>query len=70
MSCRGKAIHALGECECYFKPRDFAQLVDKERVWVEFLIRLTRQRPADFRTSAEDDIATVMLRDRARWLRN
>jgi hypothetical protein len=68
VSCRGKAIHALGECD--FKPRDFAQLVDQERVWVEFLIRLTRQRPSDFRTSAEDDIATVMLRDRARWLRN
>jgi hypothetical protein len=31
MSCRGKAMHALGEFECYFKPADFLDLLELHR---------------------------------------
>ena len=37
MSSRGKAMHALGEYECHFKPRDFAELLEGAGV-----VRLTR----------------------------
>jgi hypothetical protein len=37
MSCCGKAMPAWGECECYFKPRDFAELLDNERQWFALL---------------------------------
>jgi hypothetical protein len=30
MSCRGKTLHDLGECDCYFKPRDFLELLERE----------------------------------------
>jgi hypothetical protein len=43
MSCRGKAMHALGECDCYLKPRDFLTLPESERRWFEILMRLTRR---------------------------
>jgi hypothetical protein len=52
-----------------FKPRDFAEMLDKERVWTEFLLRLIHQRASCPKVD-ENDIATGMLRDRARWLRN
>lgn len=41
MSCRGRAMLALGECECYFKPRDFAELLDNERQWFALLDTLS-----------------------------
>jgi hypothetical protein len=44
MSCRGKAMHALGECDCYFKPADFVDLLEREREWFELLMDLSRQR--------------------------
>jgi hypothetical protein len=37
VSCRDKAMHALGECDCYFKPRDFVDLLERERRWFELL---------------------------------
>jgi hypothetical protein len=29
VSCRSKAMHALGECDCFFKPRDFLELLER-----------------------------------------
>jgi hypothetical protein len=59
MSCRGKAMHALGECDCYFKPRDFLEFLEKERQWFELLVRVRDPR-----------VRHVVIRVRARWLRN
>ena len=67
MSCRGKAIHALGECDCYFKPRDFLEFLEKERRWFELLdtlrhLRWQRMSPED---SPEGQAVILMLRHRA-----
>jgi hypothetical protein len=67
MSCRGKAMHALGECDCYFKPRDFLELVEKERKWFERLCALRDLRPEE---EMRDHLVRVMLREHERWLRN
>ncbi len=42
MSCRGKAMHALGDCDCYFKPADFLDLVELNRAWFQLLIEVGR----------------------------
>ena len=65
MTCRGKAMHALGECDYYFKPRDFVELVENER-------QCLAAKPGSGtspRTVPEGEAVAVMLRDRARWLR-
>jgi hypothetical protein len=72
MTCRGKAMHALGECDCDFKPRDFLELLAKERQWFDLLdalreLRWQRTVPEE---SPESLAVTLMLRHRARWLRN
>jgi hypothetical protein len=36
-------VHELGLCNC-FKPRDLAELLERERLWFELLMRLTRYR--------------------------
>jgi hypothetical protein len=69
MSCRGKDMHALGECDCYFKPLDFLVLLDKEHDWLELLLRLTHRR-AIYSEGIENEAISLMLRHRARWLRN
>jgi hypothetical protein len=69
MSCRGKAIHLLGECDCYFKPRDYLKLVKCEQAWLELLLRLIHHR-AYYPDAGENEIIGVMLRDRAHRLRN
>jgi len=72
MSCSGKAIHALGECDCYFKPSDFLELLDNERQWFELLNALRRQRwqRAWPEESPEGQAVILMLRDRPGWLKN
>ena len=72
MSCRSKAMHSLGECDCYFKPRDFLELLAKERQWFDLLdtlrhLRWQRTVPED---SPEGQAVIIMLRNRAHWLRN
>jgi hypothetical protein len=62
-------MHALAECDCYFKPRDFVALVEKERGWFELLQRLSRRRDS-YPRGIEAETLTLMLRDRARQLRN
>ena len=65
MSCRGKTLHALGQCDCCFKPADFLALVEKERRWFELVMRVeSLPQNAPLRTKY------VMLTERARWLRN
>ena len=72
MSCRWKALHSLGECDCFFKPRDFLALLDKERKWFDLLdtlrhLRWQRISPED---SPEGQAVILMLRERTRGLRN
>ena len=61
----GKAMHALGDCDCYFKPADFFDLFGAKRKWFQLLIEVG---------CAGGDIARhqvhVMLVERSRWLRN
>ena len=65
MSCRGKAMHALGDCDCYFKPAEFLDLLELNPAWFQLLIEVGR---------AGGDIARhrvhLMLVERSRWLRN
>jgi hypothetical protein len=65
MSCRGKAMHALGECDCYFKPANFLDLLQLNREWFQLLIEVG---------CAGGNIAKhqvrVMLVERTRWPRN
>ncbi len=65
MTCRGKAMHAPGECDCYFKPADFLDLLELNREWYQLLIEVG---------CAGGDIARhqvhVLLVERSRWLRN
>lgn len=72
MSRRSKAMHALGECDCFFKLRDFLELLERERQWFEMLDALRhlcwqRTSPEE---SPEGQAVIVMLRDRSRWVRN
>ena len=71
MNCRSKTLHARGECDC-FKPRDFLELLDKERTWFDLLdtlrhLRWQRPNPDD---SPEGQAVALMLRERTRGLRN
>jgi hypothetical protein len=68
MSCRGKTLHALGQCNCYFKPSDFVDLLAREACWLELLLRLARRR--DRPEGVETEAISIMLGDRARQLRN
>jgi hypothetical protein len=63
VSCRGTAMHGLGECDCYFKPKDFLELLEKERKWFELFLRV---KPVGEGARAR----RVALTERARWLRN
>jgi hypothetical protein len=63
MSCRGKAMHALGECECYFKPADFLALLELNRAWFQLLIELGC-------AGCNRHVVQVMLIERSTWLRN
>jgi len=70
MTCRF-ATHAASYCG-FFKPRDFAELLEKERKWFDLLdtlrhLRWQRTSPED---SPEGQAVVMMLRERARWLRN
>jgi hypothetical protein len=65
MSCRGKAMHALGERDCYFKPADFLDLVELTREWFQLLIEIGCAAAATLRHRVH-----VMLIERSRWLRN
>jgi hypothetical protein len=69
VSCRGKAMHALGECDCYFKPRDFVDLLEREYIWFELLMRLVRHR-VNYPESFEAQIISGMIQDRTDRLRN
>ena len=62
MSCSGKEMHALGLCEC-FTPRDFVELLEKERKWFELFLRV---KPV----GEGARVRQVVLTERARWLRN
>ena len=63
MSCRGKATHALGDCDCYFKPADFLDLLDLSREWFRLLIELGCAGGNRYQVQ-------VMLIERSTWLRN
>lgn len=72
MSCRSEAMHALGECDFFFKLRDFRELSENERQWFEMLdalrhIRWERTSPEE---SPERQAVIMMLRDCSRCLRN
>jgi hypothetical protein len=67
MSCRGKVLHALGQCDC-FKPGDYAALVETERLWFELLIRLARH--GANHPSGQGRVSALILHERTRWLRN
>ena len=71
MSCRGKAMQALGECDC-FKPSDFLELLEKERTWFDLLdtLRHVRWQRIVPEESPEGPAVILMLRERARGLRN
>jgi hypothetical protein len=63
MSCAGQAMHAQGECECFFKPLELVELLEKERKWLELFLRVE---PIDEGARAR----WVVLTERARWMRN
>jgi hypothetical protein len=73
VSCRGKGMHAPDECDCYFKPRDFLDLLARERRWCELLLTAISIR-AELRAvdakSLADDIVSLSLKRRAQALRN
>ena len=58
-------MHALGECDCYFKPADFLDLLELNREWFQLLIEVG---------CGGVDVARhqvhVMLVERSRSLRN
>jgi hypothetical protein len=63
-------MHALGECDCYFKPHDSLTLLEKEREWFAVLNtychdRWQRSWPQE---SLEGQAVVVMLGDRARLI--
>ena len=62
MTC-GKALHALGQCDC-FKPFDFAELLERELLWFQLLMRLTRHR-VDNPEGMATGIINLMLNDRS-----
>ncbi len=65
-------MHALGECDCFFKPCDFRELLKNERRWFKMLdaLRHIRWRRTSPEESPERQAVIVMLRDCSRWLRN
>lgn len=64
MTCHGKPLHALGQCDCYFKPADFLDLLELNREWIQLLIEV------GCAGGGARHQAHVMLVERARWLRN
>ena len=68
MSCRGKAMHALDECDC-FQPRDYEALLETEQLWFELLIHLVRYR-MNHPEGGEGRVIALILQERMRWLRN
>jgi hypothetical protein len=64
MSCCGKAMHALGECDCFFKSHDFRELLENERQWFEMLnaLRHIRWQRTSPKESPEGQAVIVMLR--------
>jgi hypothetical protein len=58
--------------ERYFTPARFLELLERERQWFDLLDALRRQRwqRAWPEESLEGQAVILMLRDRARWLRN
>ena len=70
MSCSWKipVVHELGLCNC-FKPRDFAELLETERLWFELLMRLTRYR-FEHPDCGEGRAIALILHERTRYLRN
>jgi hypothetical protein len=72
VSYRGKAMYAIGECDSFFNPRDFPELLENECQWFEALdalrhIRWQRTSPEE---SPEEQVVVPMLRDLSGWLRN
>jgi hypothetical protein len=53
----------------YFSPRDFLMLLDAEQRWLELLFRMFRGRQSE-PDKHFDDAIILLLRDRARQLRN
>jgi hypothetical protein len=72
VSCLSGAMHALGECNCFFKPCDFRELPENECQWFEMLdaLRHIRWRRISPEESPERQAVIVMLRNCSRWLRN
>jgi hypothetical protein len=68
MSCREKAMHALGECDC-FKPCDFTELLERELLWFRLLMRLARHR-VDNPEGMDSGLINLMFDDRSHLLRN
>jgi hypothetical protein len=56
-------MHALGECECCFKPTDFLNLLELHREWFRLLIELGC-------AGGNRHVVQVMLIERSTWLRN
>jgi hypothetical protein len=61
-------MHALGACDC-LKPRDYAALVETERLWFERLMHLPRHR-VKHPEGWEVTVIALILYDRTLWLRN
>jgi hypothetical protein len=65
MSCRAKTLHDLGECDCYFKPRDFLELLERERRLLGHVL-LLMQRRADPETRQAIVLHLTVRADRLR----
>jgi hypothetical protein len=65
MSCRDKTLHARGECECWFTPARFWELLEKERQWFEILMLAGLTPGANPAYQVR-----MMLIGRTHWLRN
>jgi hypothetical protein len=52
-----------------FTPTEFLELLTHERQWFKLLMRLCRRRET-CPEGIESEAITIMLHDRARWLRN
>src|SRR5712691_10295157 len=71
-------MHALDECECYFTPARFLDLLEPEQHWIEHLVlqmrardRLGNSRPSRplVRALSNQAIA-IIIEQRAKALRN
>jgi hypothetical protein len=65
-------MHALGECNCFLKSREFLELLENECQCFDMLdalrhIRRQRSSPGE---SPEGQAVAPMLRDLSKWLRN